>query len=325
MQRRSEGRKARRPFAVTPSQRMSEGIWGWVFLLPNLLGFLVFIAFPVVVSLGLAFTEWDILTPARFVGLKNFVALLGFRTENGTVVPNDPMFWRSLYNTVFMLAVIPFSMLGSLLLAHALNSRIRGRVAYRTVFFLPTVCSGVAICLLWKWLYNPDFGMVNTLIAYANDCLGLAIPRPRWLASAAWAKPALMLMVFWQTIGGVNMLIYLAALQGIPRHCYEAADIDGAGSFRKFWHITVPLVNHATFFIFVMSVIAGFQGGFMAVYTMTRGGPAGATTTVEYYLYSNAYEWFKMGYASCIAWVLFVVIFGVTFLNWKYGAKRVNY
>lgn len=307
------------------SQRHSEGIWGWLFLLPNLLGFLVFTALPVVVSLGLAFTEWDILTPARFVGLKNFVALLGFHTENGVTVANDPMFWRSFYNTVFMLAVIPFSMFGSLLLACALNNRVRGRTLYRTVFFLPTVCSGVAICLLWKWLYNPDFGLINTLIAHVNDILGLTIPRPRWLASATGAKPALMLMGFWQTIGGVNALIYLAAIQGIPRHCYEAADIDGAGLLRKFWHITVPQVSHATFFILIMSVIAGFQGGFMAVYTMTRGGPAGATTTVEYYLYSNAYEWFKMGYASCIAWVLFVVIFTATFLNWKFGAKRVNY
>lgn len=259
------------------------------------------------------------------MGFGNFCKLLGFHSHEGHLVANDPQFWQYLYNTVFLMGAIPANIFGSLMLAMALNQKIRGRIAFRTIYFLPTVCSGVAICFLWKWLYQPDFGLINSSIKRLGDIFGLALRGPRWLASIGWAKPAIMIMGLWASIGGVNMILFLAALQGIPRDYYEAAEIDGANAWRKFTNITWPLVSPTTFFILVMSVIAGFQGGFMLVYIMTGGGPAGSTKTIEYYIYENAYQWLKMGYGSAIAWILFLTIFIVTLLNWKFGGRHVHY
>lgn len=161
--------------------------------------------------------------------------------------------------------------------------------------------------------------MLNTLLSY------IGITGPAWLQHETWAKLSLMLMGLWGGIGGANMILYLAALQGIPQHLYEAAEIDGANFWQKFRHITIPMISPTTFFIFIMSVIGGFQGGFQNAYLMTRGGPGNATTTLEYYIYNNAFVWFWMGKASAIAWFLFVVIFIVTLFNWKYGGKKVQY
>ena len=181
----------------------------------------------------------------------------------------------------------------------------------------------MAVCLLWRGMLN-DTGLINECIVSVGHLVGAEWIGPAWLSSTAWAKPAIMMMTLWSGIGGVNMILYIAALQAISKEYYEAAAMDGAGWWHQFWHITWPLVTPTTFFIMVISVIAGFQGGFMAAYTMTQGGPAGATTTLEYYIYNNAYQWLKMGYASAIAWILFLFVFIVTMVNWKYGGKRVN-
>ncbi len=291
----------------------------YLFLLPNLLGFFVFTIGPALWSLFLAFTEWDILTPLRFVGFSNFVKLLGFHSTSTGLVANDPYFWYYLWNTIFYMLFIPVGMALSLIMALLLNQKIKGITIYRTIYFLPTVCSGVALAILWRWLYNPDFGLINTFLARVG------IQGPGWLSSIGWAKPAIAFMGLWAGLGGFNTILYLAALQGVPRHLYEAADVDGANFWQKFLYITLPCITPTTFFIFVMSVIGGFQGGFMSAYMMTGGGPAGATTTIDYYIYINAYQWFKMGYASSIAWVLFVLVFIATLLNWKYGGKGVKY
>ncbi len=302
-----------------------EARTAYAFLLPNFLGFLLFTSLPVLASLGLSFMEWDILTPPRFVGVDNFVQLLGFHAEQGRWAPNDPQFWYYVWNTVYLLIGIPLGIFGSLGLAIVMNQKIPGMVFFRTVFFLPTICSGVAVFLLWKWLYNPDFGLINAGIARFGDLIGVPLKGPNWLSSVAWAKPALVLMNFWIGLGGYNAVLYLAALQEIPQQLYEAAQIDGANAWQRFWTVTWPMISPTTFFIAIMGVIIGFQGGFMAAYVMTGGGPAGSTTTIEYYIYNNAYRWFQMGYAASIAWVLFIVVFVVTLINWRYGGRSVHY
>ena len=296
-----------------------------VFLLPNLLGFVVFTFGPALASMLLALSEWDLLTAPRFVGTRNIRLLLGFHAGAGGWVPNDPFFWKYLGNTVFMMAAIPFNVFGSLGLALLLNNKLRGTVVFRAIYFLPSICPAVAVCILWRWLYHADVGLINQGIALAGRWFGCAWRGPGWLVEAGWAKPALMIMGFWASIGGGNTILFLAALQGVPRSLYEAAEIDGAGSWRRFWHITLPLVSPTTFFIFIMSVIAGFQGGFMAAYTMTNGGPNGATTTLDYYIYQNGFQWLRMGYASTVAWALFALVCGFTLIGWRYGGKRVNY
>ncbi|MGC8667301.1 MAG: carbohydrate ABC transporter permease [Chthonomonadales bacterium] len=311
--------------------RQGEAAAGYLFLAPNCLGFLVFTSVPVFCSLYFAFTRWDLFHPPRWVGLMNFVSLLGFsRSQDDATsilglvrlpyVANDPFFWQYLYNTVYMMMVIPFTMAGSLALAIALNRRMRGVVVYRTLYFLPSVTSGVAVFILWRYLYNTDIGLFNAILVR----LGVAHP-PDWLGSSVWAKPALMLMSFVMGVGGSSMILYLAALQGVPRELYEAADIDGASGWQQFRFITWPLVTPTTFFLTIMGIISGFQGGFMTAYVMTSGGPAGSTTTLEYYIYNKAFTVFNMGYASAIAWFVFVVVFGLTLAAWRYGGRAVHY
>ncbi len=306
--------------------RTREAIGGYAFIMPNFLGFLIFTSLPVIASFILAFYKWDVITPwqqAEFVGLDNFIKLLGFHHD--PVVgwkANDPHFWYFLYNTAYMMIGIPITMAASLFVALVMNKKIKGIVIFRTVFFLPSICAGVALYMLWRWIYNPDFGLLNSFLQTISGDL---IQGPKWLNSIAWAKPALVIMNIWTYMGGYNMILYLAALQGISPELYEAAEIDGANAWQKFWAVTWPMITPTTFFIFVMSVIAGFQGGFESAYVMTGGGPAGSTTTIDYYIFNNAYVWLKMGYAASIAWILFAVIFVVTLFNWKYGGKVVHY
>lgn len=291
-----------------------ESIAGYGFLMPNFVGFLAFTSIPVVASLFLSFVKWDLLSTPTFVGLDNFIELM-----------KDRFFWKYCWNTVYLMMGIPIGMMGSLMIALAMNQRIKGIVFYRTTFFLPTICSGVAIFVLWRLIYNPDFGFFNAIIAKFGDLVHLPLKGPNWLTDEKWAKPALIIMGLWQTMGGYNMILYLAALQGIPRDLYEAADIDGANNWQKFWAVTWPMISPTTFFIAIMSVIGGFQAGFDAAYIMTGGGPNGSTTTIMYYIYNNAFQWFNMGYAAAIAWFLFIVIFMFTLLLWRYGGKVVHY
>lgn len=383
------------------SQKQKETVAAIGFLLPNFLGFLAFTSIPVIVSLIMAFTHWNIFKQPFWVGMENFRSLLWFHREGSRVVPNDPFFWQYVGNTIYLMIGIPFGMAASLIVALMMNQKLKGIVFFRTVYFLPSVCSGVALLILWKYLYNADIGLINKTIRlmgayiYAHkvvgvgftvfcaivfgiialgvaaavlalcqwlcDKLALSWPEhalrvatviagaaifviigwhgrtvynmvnvffttpPDWLGKAEWAKPSLILMGLWGGLGGYNMILYLAALQGVPSSYYEAAEIDGAGPWAKFWAVTWPMVSPTTFFILIMSVIGGFQSGFMTADVMTGGGPAGSTTTIEYYLYQTAFQNFNMGYASAIAWFMFAVVFVLTLLVWKLGGRVVTY
>jgi multiple sugar transport system permease protein len=286
-----------------------------LFLTPNFLGFLTFMALPILFSLVMAFTNWQMTEamPIKFVGLANFIDLL-----------TDTRFWKFFGNTIYLMMGIPFSIAGSLLLAIILSQKLRGLVLFRTLFYLPTITSGVALFILWKAIFNPDFGPLNTLLSAIFDALGLNIKPPDWLLSITWAKPAIMIMGIWTAVGGTNMLLYLAGISNIPPELYEAAQIDGAGRWAMFRHVTWPQLAPTTFFIVVMSAIGGLQGGFEQARVMTRGGPAESTITLGYYIYQKGFEEYQLGYASAVAWLMFLLIFIMTLINWKFGKSAFD-
>lgn len=291
----------------------------WLYLMPNLAGFAVFVLLPVGAAMVLSLFQWDLFHPPRFVGWANFRDLLGWhRDVDGALQFNDAGFWKYLYNTLYLMAAIPITMFCSLVLAVLLNQKLPGRMFFRTIFYLPSICAGVGLLLLWKFLYNGEFGLVNHLLAMVG------IKGPDWLNSYAWSKPALMVISIWSAMGGTSMILYLAGLQGIAPELYEAAEIDGANLWHRFRHITIPMLAPTTFFIFITSVIAGFQGGFDMAYILTRGGPDGATTTISYYIYNHAFEYFNMGYAAALALVLFVLVLTVTIFSWRFGRNAVE-
>ena len=234
----------------------SDLLTSWVFLLPNLFGVALFVIFPVVASFVLAFLHWSgsraELEAVRWAGLDNFRDLFA-----------DKMFWQSMYNTLVLMLGVPLRLFGCLGVALLVNQRIREVVLYRTLFFLPTISSATAVFILWQALYNPDVGLINRLLAHAM------IDGPNWLGDPAWAKVALIMTGVWRTLGGMTMLLYLAALQGISESLYEAADIDGASAWKRFRYVTWPLLSPTTFFVLIMGVIHGFQGGFQQAYVMT--------------------------------------------------------
>jgi len=297
-------------------RRVQNALTASGFLLPNLLGFLAFTAIPLVFSLVMAFTNWE-MTATRgpeFVGLANFGDLL-----------HDRRFWHFLSNTAYLMMGIPLSIAGSVLLAVILSQKLRGLVFWRTLYYLPTITSGVALFLLWKTIYNPEFGPLNSFLRSAMAGLGIEAKPPDWLLDVDWAKPAIMLMGIWTAIGGTNMLLYLAALSNVPPELTEAAAIDGAGPWARFRHVTWPQLAPTTFFIIVMSCIGGLQGGFEQARVMTNGGPAESTVTLGYHIYIKGFEEFQLGYASAIAWVLFVVIFAMTLVNWRFGQAHTEW
>ena len=305
------------------------------FLLPNLLGFLLFTSGPVLFSLIISFSNWNLqqTVPFRWIGLENYFALL-----------HDQDFWLYAINTVYFLLGMPIAIVGSLCLALLLNQKLRGIVIYRTLFYLPSFTSGVALMILWKSLYNPDFGLINAAIRWFSDLLHLGITPPEWLLStrnvlgldvekvgvvrAQWglgARDAIIFMGVWMGIGGNNMLLYLAALTNLPQELMEAGQLDGANRWQLFRHIIWPQLAPTTFFILVMSFIGGLQGGFEQARVMTGGGPAGTTTTLSYHIYTKAFEEFQIGYASSVSWVLFALIFLITLIQWRFGNREVSY
>lgn len=267
-----------------------------LFLGPSLVGITAFVVLPILTSLGLAFTDWDLLTTPRFVGLDNFRRLLA-----------DPEFWTTLRNTVkYLVGYIPLVLILALAIAVALNQRLPARSFFRALYFLPVVTSWVAVSLMWMWLYNPVFGLVNNFLGW------FGIRGPGWLFDANWAMPAVILTSVWKDTGFM-MVILLAGLQGIPGEYYEAASIDGASPWQNLRFITVPLLMPALFFALMISLIGSFQV-FDQVYIMTGGGPAGATMVLMERIVRNAFGYNRMGYAAAMSWVLFLFIFVVSFL-----------
>jgi multiple sugar transport system permease protein len=300
---------------VNPQERR-EATAALAFLAPGILTFAAFVVLPVVASLVLSFTRWDLVSAPQFVGFDNYVRLLGFSREEGRLVPHDPDFWRTLGNTLFYMLTIPVNLLLALGIANLLNGPVLARGLFRTLYFLPVVCTLVAVSILFRWIFNPDYGLLN----YA---LGLLhIDGPAWLVSRQWAKPAIMLVMLWKGLG-YSIVIYLAGLQTVPDQLYEAARIDGAGAWTRFWRLTFPLLGPTHFFLAVIGVIWGFQT-FDTVYLMTGGGPAGSTEPVLLYLYQHAFKWFDMGYASAIAWILFLLMMAATLAQWKAAGGRAR-
>ncbi len=312
---------------VSRFRTVRQLLTGLSFILPNATIFLAFTLVPSLVTLGLAFYRWDPFTPARFTGFANF---------NRLVV--DERFWHYLLNTFVFMLGLPLSIIGSLVLALVLSKKLRGAIAYRTLFYLPTITNGVALFLLWKVMYNKESGLINAVIlpflrlvhVHGPDgALITARSMPDWLLDA-WtihghpfylAKPALIMMSVWASIGGGNMLLYLAALAGVPPELYEAAAIDGASRWRSFRDITLPMIAPTTFFILVMGVIGGLQGGFEIAYMMTGGGPDQSTMTIGYYIFSKAFIDYEFGYAAAISFALFLMILVLTACTWRLGAQ----
>jgi len=303
--------------AGTASARRSRGSpalrreawWGYVFMSPWLIGFVGLTLGPGLASLILTFTRYNVLRPPEFIGLGNYVDIL----------TRDELFYPSIARTFyFSILFVPLAIVGSLTLAMLLNSHIRGKVFFRTLFFMPSLVPIVAAAVLWVWLFNPDWGIVN------QGLRTLGIPAPRWFADPRWALPTLVLMSLWSSVGGTRMIIFLAGLQGVPEELYEAASIDGANAWQRGRHVTLPLLTPTIFFNLVLGIISALQV-FTSAFVATRGGPAYATWFIGLHIYKHAFEYFNMGYAATLAWLFAVVIVSLTILQQRLSARWVFY
>ncbi len=286
---------------------------GYLMAGPWFIGFLVFTAGPILLSFYYSFNNFQVTTPPRWIGVANYRILLF----------DDPQFRTSLYNTAYYtFFVVPLTVINGLFLATLMNQRIPGRSVFRTIYYLPAVVSGVANAMLWLWILNPRYGLINTVLSL------FGIKGPPWLASAEWAKPALILMSLW-SVGG-TMIIYLAGLQGIPQHLHEAAEIDGANSWQRYWRVTLPMLSPTIFFNVVTSIIGSFQVFTQAYVWVESGGGGGAgprDSLLFYvlYLYRRAFQALQMGYASAMAWILFLIIFILTMIQFRAARYWVYY
>lgn len=288
-------------------RRKGDTLAGYLFILPNLAGFLVFTVFAIGFSLYMSFTDWSIIKQfqnIRFLGLENYRALF-----------DDAWFRASIGNNLWFLLVIPAEIMLAMVFAFILNDKVFCRNAFRTMLYLPNITSVVAISVIWFTLFNPRSGPVNEFLR----SLGVENP-PLWLSSTAWAKPTIGLLMIWKTVGYYTLL-YLAALQGIPGQLYEAATVDGASTTRQFFSITMPLLSPTTFMLTILSVMSIFQD-WSLIQIMTEGGPGTSTYTIGYYIYYAAFRKMKMGYASSIAWVLLAFIMVFTFIRFRVEKAR---
>jgi len=298
------------------SIKQREELDFYIAILPWLIGFITFTGGPVLVSLGMSFTNWTGLTTVEFIGLQNFSTLF-----------TDKLFWVSLRNTFYYsFGAVTLGTIGSLIAAVLMNQKVPGITWFRTIYYLPSITSGVAVAILWIWLLNPSVGLINYVIRFfvgPEGLLPLGIKGPGWLASQEWAMPGLILKSTWAI--GANMIIFLAGLQGIPQSLYDAAKIDGANVWREFRHVTVPMLSPVIFFVIVISIINTFQV-FIDAFVMTdRGGPGTATLVYLLYLFQNAFEYLKMGYASALAWILTLIIGTLTWIQLRFSKRWVYY
>lgn len=367
-------RPAKRP--ANPSRRR-DWLWALLFLAPSLIGILIFVAGPILMSVVISLTDWRLASPLTlaslreaWVGLGNYLELLRWEEASWSLskglfwrLPllllslgllaylalkrqlsliwaigltllslilfgyfggitadwDDRRFWESLWNTFYFVGLsVPLTIMISLLLAIALNRPLRGIAFYRAAYFMPIISGAVAIALVWRWMFNPTIGPINQFLGL------LGLGGPAWLNSKAWAMPALIITDVWSNIG-FYMVIFLAGLQAIPHHFYEAAEIDGATPWDKFRHVTLPLLSPTTFLNTILALIAAFQV-FTLPFIMTEGGPAGATRVLVFYMYQRAFSTpFKMGYGSAVAWIVFIILFALTAVQWYARRKWVVY
>ncbi|MBO9606646.1 MAG: sugar ABC transporter permease [Paenibacillaceae bacterium] len=294
------------------SLERKEAVWGFVFVLPWVVGFLAFTFGPLLFSLYTSFTNYDITSQMDWVGVRNYRNMFF----------HDSLFWKSLNNTLYyVLFHVPLNTAAALLLAVAMNQKMPGMRIFRTVFYLPSILAGVAIFYLWMMLLNPGTGLVNMALGWVG------IEGPAWMVDPNWTKPAVILMKLWGAGGG--MLLYLAALQGVPDHLYEAAEIDGASPLRRFWHVTVPMITPVIFFELVTNLIAAFQifqeGYVMVQDQNTPGSPMNSLLFYNLHMFLKAFKSFQMGYATAMAWFLFVVVIILTLINMALSKLWVHY
>jgi len=285
-----------------------EGLLGYLFASPWLFGFLIFGIIPIILSFYYSLCRYDVLRPPMFVGWENYKYLLF----------ESPNFYRSIYNTFYYTIFrVPIVIVGSLLLAMLVAKPMPGIYSIRTIYYLPSIVSGVALSVIWMWLYNPQYGLVNQFLGW------FGIPGPLWLQSEKWSKMAIVLMGLW-AIGGGRMIIFIAGLNAIPRELYESAEIDGARWWSRFWHITFPQISSILFLLTIVEIIASFQV-FTEAYVMTQGGPLNSTLFYNLELYNKSFLDYQMGTASALAWLLFLVTLCITLLLFKVVGSRVYY
>ena len=289
--------------------RRRETIEGVLYLSPWIIGFIVFVLGPLIASIYLSFTKYNVLRPPQFIGFQNFVYAF---TKDDLFLPS---IWRTFY---YSLLLVPLGMIGSLFAAILLNQKLLATSIWRTLYFLPTLTPLVAAALLWRWLLNPEMGLVNFLLAK------IGIEGPGWLNSTTWAIPSLVIIGLWASIGGSRMIIFLAGLQDVPAELLEAAEIDGAGTLDKFWNVTLPLLSPTIFFNLVLGIIFALRT-FESAFVATNGGPARATWFISLHIYQNAFVSFDMGYASALSWLFFIVLSVLTFLQFKLSGQWVFY
>jgi len=290
-----------RPPRLKP--RVREAIAGYLFISPWIIGFLVFTAGAMLASLGISLFKTDFMTRAEFVGLRQFL-----------LIWQDPrhLTQKALINTAYYgFAMVPLGTSFALTIAVLLNQGIKGQSIWRLVYYLPSVVSGVAVSILWAWLYSPDLGLINAILWKIGFYPHVMSKPIRWVYSEAWAMPSLIIMAVWGS--GGSMLIFLAGLRNIPTALYEAAEIDGASSWQRFWRITIPMLSPTIFFSLIMGIIGSFQV-FTQAFVLTNGGPNNATLTMVLYIYRKAFQQLHFGYASALAWVLFAIILFFTLL-----------
>jgi multiple sugar transport system permease protein len=294
--------------AETPLQTR-VALWGYVFALPWLLGLLIFILGPILASGYLSLTEYDVLSPPTFVGLENY----------RTALFEDDLFWPSLLRTFeYSVAFVPLGLFGSLAVALLLNARVKGRNAFRTVFYLPSLTPAVALALVWTWLFHPTAGPVNHGLALVG------IRGPGWFTSQQWALPAVVVVSLWASLGGATTVIFLAGLQGVPPSLLDAAQIDGAGWWHRFRYITLPMISPTFLFNLVLGVIAALKV-FTLAFVATKGGPSYATWFYALHIYREAFEYFKMGYGASLAWIFVLIVMVLTLINLGLSRRWVYY
>lgn len=279
----------------------NQSFAGWVFILPALIGTFIFIIIPVICSFGLSFSKWDLLNPIQFVGLANYKEIF-----------SEPLFYKIFWNTVvFALTTSIFGVIIPLILACILNSKIRGSEFYKTAYFLPFITPMIVIGVVWEWIFDPNIGLLNHILHLHIN----------WLYDTHFAMPALIIVSVWKLIG-YNMVIFLSSLSGISQSLFEAAKIDGATPVQTFKNVTVPLLSPTIFFVVIITAISSFQV-FDLIYLMTQGGPLDSTNVLVYAIYKNAFEYFNVGKASAIAYVLFTLILVLTIIQWNIRKKLV--
>lgn len=289
--------------------RRREALTGYLYISPWFVGYLFLIVGPVIASLYLSLTNYTVISAPAFIGFQNYVRAF----------TNDKLFIKSLGNTLyFVVFSVPFAITISLLLALLLDQGLRATKVFRTLFFLPSITPAVASILLWTWIFQPDFGVLNYFLSL------IGIKGPAWLGSTVWVKPSLILIALWGSVGGSQMIIFLAGLQGIPSDLYEAAAIDGAGAWQRFRNVTLPLLTPSIFFNLILGIIAAFRT-FTLAYIATLGGPAYSSLFFVLYLFFNAFKYMNMGYASAMAWVLFVIVLILTAFQFRMSKRWVHY